>query len=65
MMKWIWKVYAQKESLWVRLLHAKYMRNGDLFKARGVVRDHNFGKTFTRLNICLSGEPSTRLGMDG
>jgi hypothetical protein len=24
--KWIWKIYQHKESLWVRLLDAKYMR---------------------------------------
>jgi hypothetical protein len=35
MVKWIWKLYTQKESLWGRPLHAKYMRNGDIFKARG------------------------------
>jgi hypothetical protein len=34
MVKWIWKIYTHKESLWVRLLHAKYMRNGDFFRSR-------------------------------
>jgi hypothetical protein len=24
--KWIWKMYHQLESLWVRLLKAKYMK---------------------------------------
>jgi hypothetical protein len=34
MTKWIWKLYKQKGSLWVRLLTAKYMREGDFFKSR-------------------------------
>jgi hypothetical protein len=28
MTKWIWKLYHRKESLWARILTAKYMRNG-------------------------------------
>jgi hypothetical protein len=34
MIKWIWKLYRQKGSLWVRLLTAKYMKDGDLFRSR-------------------------------
>jgi hypothetical protein len=33
MTKWIWKLYKQKDSLWVRLLQTKYMRDGDFFKS--------------------------------
>jgi hypothetical protein len=32
--KWIWKLYKQKNSLWVKLLTAKYMRHGNFFKTR-------------------------------
>jgi hypothetical protein len=35
--KWIWKIYKQKESLWVRLITAKYMPQGDFFKSNGRV----------------------------
>jgi hypothetical protein len=35
MVKWIWKLYTKKESPWARLVNAKYMRNGDLFRSRG------------------------------
>jgi hypothetical protein len=31
---WIWKIYHQKDSLWVRLLSAKYMRRGDFYKSK-------------------------------
>jgi hypothetical protein len=34
MVKWIWKIYKQTYSLWVRLLNAKYMRDGDFFKSK-------------------------------
>jgi hypothetical protein len=35
MVKWIWKLYQQKESLWARLIHAKYMRDDDFYKTNG------------------------------
>jgi hypothetical protein len=35
MTKWIWKIYSQRESLWVRILKAKYMRHGDFFRSSG------------------------------
>jgi hypothetical protein len=35
MSKWIWKLYQQKDSLWARLITAKYMRDGDFYKANG------------------------------
>jgi hypothetical protein len=35
MTKWVWKLYKQKDSLWVILLTAKYMKDGDLFKSKG------------------------------
>jgi hypothetical protein len=31
--KWIWKIYNQPNSLWVRLLKAKYMRDDNFFKS--------------------------------
>jgi hypothetical protein len=31
--KWIWKIYKQKDNLWVRLLTAKYMPRGDFFRS--------------------------------
>jgi hypothetical protein len=34
MTKWIWKLYNQKDKLWVRLLTTKYMRDGDFFKSK-------------------------------
>jgi hypothetical protein len=34
MTKWMWKLYHQKESLWVRLLTVKYMRGGDFFRSK-------------------------------
>jgi hypothetical protein len=34
MVKWIWKLYSQEDSLWVRLKNAKYMRDPDFFKSR-------------------------------
>jgi hypothetical protein len=35
MTKWIWKLYQQKDSQWARLIIAKYMREGDFYKANG------------------------------
>jgi hypothetical protein len=32
--KWIWKIYTQHDRLWVRLLTAKYMKNGDFYDSR-------------------------------
>jgi hypothetical protein len=34
MVKWIWKIYNQAGSLWVRLLKAKYLREGDFYKSK-------------------------------
>jgi hypothetical protein len=34
MVKWIWKLYNQKDSLWARLLTAKYMKEGDFFRSK-------------------------------
>jgi hypothetical protein len=34
MVKWIWKLYTQKDSLWARLLSAKYLKDGDFFKSK-------------------------------
>jgi hypothetical protein len=34
MTKWISKMYKQKDMVWVRLLAAKYMREGDFFKSK-------------------------------
>jgi hypothetical protein len=46
LVKWIWKLYNQKDRLWVRLLTAKYMKDGDSFfcKKKGRDRGPNFGK---------------------
>jgi hypothetical protein len=35
MVKWIWKLYQQKESLWVKLIKGKYMRDDDFYGTRG------------------------------
>jgi hypothetical protein len=35
MVKWIWKIYQQPDSLWARILRAKYMRYGDFFRSTG------------------------------
>jgi hypothetical protein len=35
MVKWIWKIYQQFDSLWARILRAKYMRHGDFLRSRG------------------------------
>jgi hypothetical protein len=51
MVKWIWKIYSRKESLWVRLFEAKYMRNGDFFKSIGVTI---LKKKSTRLSTYLN-----------
>jgi hypothetical protein len=32
--KWVWKLYKQKNSLWVRLLTAKYIDMGDFFRSK-------------------------------
>jgi hypothetical protein len=37
MTKWVWKIYQQNGSQWVRLLEAKYMKEGDLFKSKDTV----------------------------
>jgi hypothetical protein len=34
MTKWIWKLYEQKDSMWVKLLRAKYMKDDDFFKLK-------------------------------
>jgi hypothetical protein len=35
MTKWIWKIFNQKESLWVRIPFAKYMKKGfDLYMSK-------------------------------
>jgi hypothetical protein len=34
MKKWIWKLYEQKDSMWVKLLRAKYMKDDDFFKLK-------------------------------
>jgi hypothetical protein len=31
MLRWIWKIYQNGESLWVDLLRAKYLGDNDLF----------------------------------
>jgi hypothetical protein len=33
LVKWIWKLYHQKDRVWARLLSAKYLRGGNLFKS--------------------------------
>jgi hypothetical protein len=38
MVKWTWKIYQQSDSLWARILRAKYMRHGDFFRCTGAGR---------------------------
>jgi hypothetical protein len=47
MNKWVWKIYQQKGSLWVRLLESKYMKEGDLFKSKDIGVP-NSGRAYTR-----------------
>jgi hypothetical protein len=47
MAKWIWKIYKQ-DSLWVRLLKAKYMRDGDFFKSKAG-NDSQFWKSLHKV----------------
>jgi hypothetical protein len=59
---WIWKIYNQPDSLWVRHLKAKYMRSGELLSQK-LGMGLSFGKVYIRLNIFLSGELFTRWEM--
>jgi hypothetical protein len=36
LVKWIWKLYSQEDSLWERPVKDKYMRDPDFFKSRDV-----------------------------
>jgi hypothetical protein len=44
--KWIWKIY-KKNSLWVKLLTAKYMPQGDFLRSNSR-QGHNFGKAYIK-----------------
>jgi hypothetical protein len=60
---WIWKIYHQKDSLWVRLLSAKYMRRGDFYKSKRRMVP-NSGKDCTKLSTCSNGVLFIRWVMD-
>lgn len=34
LVKWIWKIYKQPEDIWCKILRAKYMQHGDLFRSK-------------------------------
>jgi hypothetical protein len=49
--KWIWKIVNRNQSLWCRLLYAKYMKSKD-FSLLGVGVVHNTGGVCIESNIC-------------
>ena len=63
LVKWIWKIHLEPDSLWFRILKAKYMRNGVFLglKSKDLL---NFGKGFIKSNISLNGELFLRLKIE-
>jgi hypothetical protein len=60
--KWIWKMYHQIESLWVRLLKAKYMKDEDFFKSKDA-HGSQFWKGLYKVKHHFKWGPSTKWGM--
>lgn len=49
MTNWFWKIFNQKESLWVRILSVKYMRKGfDFYKSKDT-KDSQFWKSLHKV----------------
>jgi hypothetical protein len=62
MTKWIWKLYKQKDNLWVRLLQAKYMRDGDFFKSKDS-NGYQFWKSLHKVKHLFKWGAFTKLAM--
>jgi hypothetical protein len=62
MLKWIWKLYQDDDSIWDRLIHAKYTDTTDIFScaAKG---DHLSGKSYIKSKTSSKLELNTRSKM--
>jgi hypothetical protein len=49
LLKWVWRLYQDKYTIWAKIIHAKYADTSDLFAGTGQGAP-NSGKIFTRLN---------------
>lgn len=54
LVKWIWKIHMEPNSLWFKILKAKYMKRGGslLLNVGGA---HNFGKDYIESSTCSNG----------
>jgi hypothetical protein len=63
LVKWIWKLYHQKDRLWARLLSAKYLRGEETSLNPAAHMAHSSEKVYIRSIICFNGESYTRWDM--
>jgi hypothetical protein len=35
LLKWIWRLYQEEDTIWARIIHAKYVDASDLFSGSG------------------------------
>jgi len=55
LVKWIWKIHLKPNSLWFKILKAKYMKSGGFFGSSMKGSSLSFGKAFTKSNTFLNG----------
>jgi hypothetical protein len=66
MLKWVWKLYQGDDSIWARLIRAKYTDTADIFSCAGQ-GDHPSGKasikskTYSRLGLRTRSRTVTEL----
>jgi hypothetical protein len=63
MLKWIWKLYHQQDSLWVRLLKSKYLKHDDFFKSNGRMGSQ-FWKSLHKVKHLFKWGPIHMVGND-
>jgi hypothetical protein len=56
LLKWVWKLYQDDDSIWVRLIRTKYTDTTDIFSCAGQ-GDHPSGKA------SIKSKTSSRLGL--
>ena len=63
LVKWIWKIFQEPDTMWFRIIKAKYMREGCFFEssAKG---GSQFWKGLHKVKHLFKWGPCFRLGMD-
>ena len=63
LVKWIWKILKGPNTIWYKLLKAKYMPSGNFFSALKLEALPNFGRAYIKLNTSSNGGQFTRWEM--